>query len=378
MKILLITHYDNLYGANNALLKIVVKLKENGDTPIVVIPGEGAFADKLKEHEIEYYVCNITQWLSMYTTPLRFFVKKCQRKPHIKKEVEKLFNRFKNENIDIIHSNSSVVIHGALLAKKLNCKHIWHIREFAKEHFNMHCFYNKSVEVSLFYEADKLITISDALKENYQAKYPEANIVRIYDGVDIDNNINENAIAAEENSNVKFACVGYLFPMKHQLEVIKACKKLYDSGTTNFEMHFIGDGKEDYVCLLKREIPEYMNNNIVMHGYVKNVSEMLSTMDVGLIASEYEGFGLVTVEYMLTKLPVIGKNSGGTSEIVANNVTGFVYDNEQELIAYMQKLIEDSQLRKQMGQQGYERAVTTFTEEKYTNAVLTLYKELSQ
>lgn len=378
MTILFITHYDNLYGANNALLKLAKQLKCDGAKVIIAGPlGSGELKKELEKLDIQFLSCSMTQWQAIYTSYFRFFVKKIKRSPHILKEVDELYKLIENEKIDIIHSNSSVIVHGALLAERLNAKHVWHIREFSKEHFNMHYFYNDEKVKELYTKSAALITISDALKDNYKQKYENANIIRIYDGVSedmADENSNEAKERDYNKETVRFVYVGYLFEKKHQLEVIKACEKLYSEGYTNFEMHFIGDGKADYKKKLSDEISKSGLECIYLDGFVSNVKETLKTMDVGVIASEYEGFGLVTVEYMLSKMPVIGRAGGGTSEIIDNRKTGFVYSTEDEMVSAMKKIMDEPLLRKELGESGYKRAKTVFTEENNAKAIMQLYE----
>jgi glycosyltransferase involved in cell wall biosynthesis len=94
---------------------------------------------------------------------------------------------------------------------------------------------------------------------------------------------------------------------------------------------------------------------------------------VGIIASEYEGFGLVTVEYMLDSMPVIGYRSGATPEIVSDGTTGILYDDIHGLAEAMKKMIEDPALRKSMGAAGKERALREFTAENNLCAVTELF-----
>ena len=115
---------------------------------------------------------------------------------------------------------------------------------------------------------------------------------------------------------------------------------------------------------------------IIMTGYVKDVKQMLADMDVGIIASEYEGFGLVTVEYMLHGLPVIGFNDGGTAEIIENNKTGYLFDSVDELADYMEKLISDRHESEKMGELGKIRA-KMFSEEENISNILELYSGLN-
>lgn len=377
MKILFITHYDNLYGANNALLKLMLKLKDKGENVIVAGPdGEGGFRARVEEEGIRFISSSMTQWQAVYSSPLRFAIKEMQRKPLIKNEVQHIYEIIKDEKIDIIHTNSSVIVHGALLSEMTGAKHVWHIREFSREHFNMRYFYSGKRVNELYSKADTVVCISDALADNYRKKYKDANVVRIYDGVDAAKQTEAEYIRDYKRPITRFVYVGYLFPMKHQLEVIKACERLFAEGFTSFEMHFIGDGNQEYRSKLIKEIAKSGMGNIYLDGYVADVNASLKDMDVGIIASDYEGFGLVTVEYMLQGMPVIGKKGGGTSEIVADTVTGALYETEDEMVAAMKLIMEDRELRERLGKASYARAVNCFSEEQNAATIQKLYVSL--
>ena len=405
MKLLFLTHYDNMYGANRALFQLMKGLMEKPGTEItLVIPAEGEMTEAVSRLGISYVICGMTQWQAVYKSPLRFLVKRHLRRKQIQKELEELTRRFEKENIDVIHSNSSVIGTGAMLAKRLGCRHVWHIREFSKEHFHMEYFYSKSYVKQLYEQADFLITISDSLKENYRKKYPKANVVRIYDGVSPEEKIEEKigekhkagdnrrieemkeAVGkcqadkqTEKNKGQKplrFVYVGYLFPMKHQMDVIEASYLCKQQGFHNFEIHFIGGGKPEYSEKLETRARKLGLKNIRFLGYRSDVWELLKQMDVGIIASEYEGFGLVTVEYMLNHLPVIGRNSGGTAEIIEDGLTGCLYDSVEELAEAMKYMMLQEDRGRQMGEKGRERALLHFTQGQNTEAMLKLYELL--
>ena len=379
MKILFITHYDNMYGANKALLNLIEGLVSHGGfEPMLVIPGKGDMTSRMEELGVPYIICGVTQWQAPYNDAFRFAVKKIIRKKKIKEETDYLYDRLKDEKIDVIHSNSGVIGHGAMLAKKLGCRHIWHIREFSKEHFGMRYFYPSKTVTDYYNSAFRLIAISDSIKNNYKNKYPLAKIIRIYDGIDPADFINsDNSEKNHQKDNIfRFVYVGYLYEKKHQLEVLKAAYNLLGKTDRTFELYVVGDGKKEY----RSKLEDYINGNgmtnVFLTGYRDDIRQMLRTMDAGIIASEYEGFGLVTVEYMLSSLPVIGYNHSGTSEIVENKETGILYNDEDGLVSAMEYCLNNPDEIRKMGVNGKKRAKDLFTAEKNTAEIITMYKEL--
>lgn len=377
MKILFITHYDNLYGANNALLSLVAKLQiEGGHKPIMVVPLEGTLTKVLDSMGVEYIVNSVTQWQAPYSLPVLFDIKKAKRKKAFLKEIDDIYNALKEKghlDIDIIHSNSSVIGTGAFLRRRLDCKHVWHIREFSREHFNMRYFFGNKLVKELYEEADYLVAISDAIKDNYISRYPKANIIRIYDGIEV----KEYERFEDGHKAIRFVYAGYLFPMKRQLSVIRSCGELKRSGIKEFEMIFLGDGKAEYKARLKKEITKQgLEKQVRLCGYVEDVHKVLSTCDVGVIASVYEGFGLVTVEYMMHSLPVIGYRHSGTAEIIDDMNTGILYDSDSELSKAMRQLTLSKDTRLKMGQNGFIRAKNMFNSNNNVISVLKLYDML--
>jgi len=388
MKILYLTHYEKLYGANRALLELVRRLKAEGvHTPIVVVPAEGDLTAALREAGIRCEICPVTQWQAIYVEAISFARKKSKRKAAIEEELEILTKRFASEGIDLIHSNSSVIGTGAMLAKRLHCKHVWHIREYAKEHYGMEYFYPEEEVRSFYEEADAVVTISDALKEHYRKLYPGANVLRIYDGIDTESAARKErngawdygSVSAPAEDAVRFLYTGYLFPAKRQLDVLRAAKILLAEGVKDFHISFAGDGEKSYLRRLARMAnARGLKERVYFAGYVANMQGLLSASDVGIIASDHEGFGLATAEYMREGLPVIGRKSGATPELVEDGVSGILYENVEGLAEAMKTLILDREKAKAMGEAGALRVREHFTIGENCRAVAALYQALEK
>ena len=87
MKLLFLTHYDNMYGANRALFQLMKGLMEKPGTEItLVIPAEGEMTEAVSRLGISYVICGMTQWQAVYKSPLRFLVKRHLRRKQIQKE----------------------------------------------------------------------------------------------------------------------------------------------------------------------------------------------------------------------------------------------------------------------------------------------------
>ena len=87
----------------------------------------------------------------------------------------------------------------------------------------------------------------------------------------------------------------------------------------------IGDGPErlkmEQLC---RNLD--LCDNVRFIGKLKAVERVLSVSDLFLLPSETESFGLVALEAMASKVPVVSSNSGGLSEVNIEGKTGFLLD----------------------------------------------------
>ncbi|XP_030407431.1 alpha-1,3/1,6-mannosyltransferase ALG2 [Gopherus evgoodei] len=80
-----------------------------------------------------------------------------------------------------------------------------------------------------------------------------------------------------------------------------------------------------------------------------------------------EHFGIVPLEAMYMRCPVIAVNSGGPLESVINNVTGFLCDPlPTQFSEAMEKLVRDPALKNTMGAAGRARVTEKFSSEAFT------------
>lgn len=117
-------------------------------------------------------------------------------------------------------------------------------------------------------------------------------------------------------------------------------------------------------------------------GYIQNekLVEFYNSISVAVSLSVFdsESFGVVAVEAMSCECPVVVSDADGFTEVVEDNITGFVVpkrDAEATATA-IQKFIDDPDLRKKMGAAGRKRVQRMFEWNENVKAMLGFYKEL--
>src|SRR3546814_12999273 len=89
-------------------------------------------------------------------------------------------------------------------------------------------------------------------------------------------------------------------------------------------------------------------------GTRRDVPNLLAGFDIFALATQQEASGTVYVEAQAAGLPVIGTNVGGVPEMMRDGVTGILVPvkDQAALAAALQRLIDDAQLRRDMGDAG--------------------------
>lgn len=90
----------------------------------------------------------------------------------------------------------------------------------------------------------------------------------------------------------------------------------------------------------------------------------------------FDTFGLVNLEAMEHRKPVVATSFGGSAEVVADGETGFVANpfDVTDYAALIARLLRDGDLRRRMGEAGHLRLRQRFTIERLTDAFLDVYR----
>lgn len=218
---------------------------------------------------------------------------------------------------------------------------------------------------------DKIIVVSKSCGHALQRqRYFLKPIEVIYNGISIEAKENGNICAINDvwiNLPNKIAFVGQLAPRKGVDILLKAVSTL----KCDFVVILFGSGEDDYVCRLHQLIKELgIKQNVIFQGYDPYVRQKLQYIDVLVLPSlAYESFGVVILEAMMWKKPVVVSNIGGMKEIVLNGETGLVVSagDVNGLGHAIQYILDNQDLAKKFGQKGFERLITKFSSIKMIN-----------
>lgn len=121
--------------------------------------------------------------------------------------------------------------------------------------------------------------------------------------------------------------------------------------------------------------------NVSTLGYVAEDEKvaLIKMSEVLFSPTSYEAFGIVLGEAMTLEVPVVVTRVGGTPFIVRHSKTGFTvgkYNSKKEFAYYILELMNNSKLRKAMGEEGKKVVKQHFTWKKIAKEVDDLYKRV--
>lgn len=381
MNILFISHENALNGANKSMINLIDEMSNEHNFFVWCRQGDkGELIEELKKRKVGLVCKPFYCWCTykpkglagILYRRLRWHLKE---KPHNMRVVDSMASYITKNHIDLVHMNSSIIDIGVYLKKKYQIPLVWHIREFGKEDFGWIplCTENKFFkEINMY--SDKVIAISKAVSEKYKGRIAKDKLDVIYNGVPFESQISDKTYDLKKDE-VVFLQTGVLSDAKGQRIAVLAIKKLKGEGYNKVKLIFAGRGNPDDICTLE----ERENLNIEFLGQIKDMNLVRRNADVELICSKCEAFGRVTVEAMMSGMPVIGSASGGTPELIKNGVTGFTFEpNSFESLADKMKLfLENPILIKEMGTKAAVQSRSQFDIKNCAKCIRQVYKEVT-
>lgn len=157
----------------------------------------------------------------------------------------------------------------------------------------------------------------DLTEEQIGARLPNAQIVFNPFAVPF-----ENQISWASSDKIKLACVARLFLLdKGQDNLLRVLAEEKWKGR-DIEVTFFGEGADKQALTEMARLLDVQN--IKFAGHVRDIVEVWKDHHALVLPSRSEGLPLALVEAMLCARLVIVANSGGSAEIVEDNVTGFI------------------------------------------------------
>jgi glycosyltransferase involved in cell wall biosynthesis len=242
----------------------------------------------------------------------------------------------------------------------------------------------------IYRHVDYIIAISEVIRKNIIETHPvnADKVGIIHHGVDFGRfkfspSLRERSrkqLGIRPNE-LLIGIIGRLQVAKGYLEFLEMARQIAPK-FKNVKFLLIGEASRGEAAqanlILARVAALQLGERLLHPGYRDDIPELLAAMDLFVFPSYAEAFGLVLIEAMSLKLPVISSDCDGVLDIVLPGETGILIPPKDisQLVQAVEWLITDREKRIALGEAGFQRARSHFSETRMFDQIEALYQNL--
>lgn len=368
IKILVITpyFYPKIGGVEKHTYNLYKGLKKKYNYEIVVITSN---------HESKKYKEEILEGMKIYRLASQFKVSNTPVNFKWKKQIKEIIKK-ENPNMIMAHSPVPFISDVTILSNKnlpvILKYHSGSMKKEKRSFTNILIYiYEKVLLPMVLNKSNYIICTSDFVKNNFLKGYNNKSIT-ITPSVDVDKF--KPLEKSKTNKNFNILYVGRIDKTSRWkgIQYLLGSIKFISKNNSNILLTIVGDGDaiEYYKSqVLKLKIEDYVEFKGSLSG--NDLVKKYQETDVLVLpsTSEAESFGMVLIEAMACKKPVIGSKMGGIPYVIDDGENGLLVPpkNTQSLAGAIIKILENPKLAKQMGEKGYKKVKENFTLENQIN-----------
>ena len=266
-------------------------------------------------------------------------------------------------NIDILHVHLArdywLAYYAKLLYKKLKIVFVRHVAYKVK--------FRNFLYRHMYDSVDKIIAVSQAVEDVLKGQnvIDEAKIIKIYNGIDHEPFINSQKgnLRKELGINEKSPLVGMIGRVndeKNQKSFIKSIPIILKSYP---EARFIIAGADEengaYIKKLQALAESLeVSDKLKLLGFRSDVPSIMKELDVFVLASTNEGFGLVLTEALSSGAAVVATPVDCAREIILDGESGIIAEGfePKNIAEAVDKILSNDELAQKLKKEGQKRA----------------------
>lgn len=387
MKVLYVANSTSASGGDNkSLLTLLHGIRFKGVTPFIVVPDKNGIYEQLIKEGFDVTVVNYRMNVYPNTSSVKdilLFVPRllCRRIiEHV--AVSKIGRLCKEKNIDIVHSNVSVLSCGQSAARKNGLPHVAHIREFVDKDFRLRPYPSKNA----FYARLKsphsyTICITRGIQEHHGLS--GTNVTQIYNGIS-----KEDRMAtpkATPYSEQYFLYAGRIEKSKGVMQLLEAYANFIHKNPHGYSLKLAGEESDlSYSADVHQFVKSCgLNNKVKFLGARRDITFLMQNAQALVVPSVFEAFGRCLPEAMANGCLTIGHDTGGTKEQYDNGLhecgreIGLRYKTTTELSSCLSRVYLAKEDEFADTKNCAKRVVEKlYSQESYIDGVYTFYKKI--
>jgi starch synthase len=313
------------------------------------------------------------------------------------------------EGIDIVHTHTWYVSMAGYLAKKLygvpfvlTTHSLEPLRAWKAEQLGSGYAMSSWMERTAILDADAIVAVSKGTREDILRAYPEVDPERIhviYNGIDLA----EYQKTSDTDALVEFGVdpsvpyilfIGRITRQKGVTHLVDAIRHL--PADTQVVLCAGAPDTPEIAAELRQKVDEARQHHPRIVWIEKMVTksqaiQLYSNCQVFCCPSVYEPFGIINLEAMACRAPVVASAVGGIKEVVVEGETGYLVPFEQDpvtsfpidpekfarnLAARLNQMLEDPAACKRFGEAGRKRVEDIFSWTAIAQQTIQLYQSL--
>ena len=286
--------------------------------------------------------------------------------------------------VDIVHfAETKAAEHNSLAAVQAGCRVVCHVRNTYPE-----LTWRQRLPLL---PVDCFVFVSKEARREFGVSLPERKARVIYDAIELPSAeaMGSRAEVRREwgiaEDSVVVGMVARVNPQKDYFTLGAAAAKVVQRES---KVRFLVVGDHSLVEMNRqhfREVSAEMErlgvlDRFVFAGHRTDVYRQISAMDISVLATHREGFGLCVAESMAMQRPVVATAVGGILDFVQDGVTGLLHRHEDAdgLAEAIVSLAGDPVERERLGMAGYEFVKSHYSRKAFVRELGATYREVAR
>jgi len=396
---------DSVGGATQGVVELLRGMA--GDPryrAIVVSPREPAPARRAEIEALcdELHVVPMAWWNSKVGLPAWYrpiqWARTGTRTGFHSVPVGRLARLIRSRQVDLVYTNTAVILDGALAARVTGRPHLWHVKEWMGRGARTRFLLPDRALVHTMGDrlSSRVVAMTEFIAEVFRREGANGMVRVIYDGVDVarfEGPAGGQELRRElgiERDQLLIAMAAALRSpwKKHELFVAMAGRLadrlpearfvIFGPPPRQFRNPAYRAGWEHYRRLVEVARSAGITDRLSIGVFCADIPRMMEAVDVLVHPCDVEPFGRVAIEAMAARRPVVGPWRGGIAESIVDGETGLLVrpDDVDAFAEATTALAADADLRTRMGEAGRSRAGAVFSLERHVGEMTRLYEEV--